>query len=223
MTSGPLACRTCTRWSPRYFPRSFPHRQRIDLLTISRSNTGRPPTRMEWPPKRSLHGDKIGEFEVAGLVENADLPGATIAGARRATPATGCSSRCELGHGTDATSCSSHGDDDSTGSTMEPSNAASSDVLARCAPRRKAMHRGDMRDNQCDRPSRWRCTRARRQPSTGLLPGCNRGCGEMRQVEIGKTSAIAHVIGFLDKPSSDELVCRCTSRQHPRDDEAPGT
>lgn len=150
MTSGPLDCRTCTWRSPRYFPRSFPHRQRIGLLTISRSNTGHPPTRMEWPPKRSLHGDKIGEFEVAGLVENADLPGATIAGARRATPATGCSSRCELGHGTDATSCSSHGDDDSTGSTMEPSNAASSDVLARCAPRRKAMHRGDMRDNQCD-------------------------------------------------------------------------
>src|ERR1043165_298121 len=106
MTSGPLVCRTCTRRSPRYFPRSFPHRQRIGRLTMSRSNTGHRPWRTECPPTRCLHGDKALELEVVGLVEDADRPGTPIVDARRAMPATACCSRCERGCGTDATSCS---------------------------------------------------------------------------------------------------------------------
>jgi len=106
MTSGPLACRTCTKRSPRYFPRSFPHRQRIGRLTMSRSNTGHPPRRMQAPLRCSWHGDKVVVLEVGGLLENTDLPDAPIVGARPATPATVCSSQCERGYGTDATSCS---------------------------------------------------------------------------------------------------------------------
>ena len=157
MTSGPLVCRTCTCRSPRYFPRSLPHRQRIGRLTMSRSNTGHPPRRTVCPPKRCLRGDKDLELEVVGLVENADRPGTPIASARRAPPATACCSQCERGYGTDATSCSFF----LMAMTTAPAPRWS---RARCRKQgrlsfdarrdRKAMLQDDRRDRRCDSKSR---------------------------------------------------------------------